>query len=183
MFGKARHGNALHRYAHRFEKFSTRHFRWGGITKLEERSEMSFPVPETSRKGHGRMCPLNPRTHALCRNCETMARPTKHEKRDKQLNLKLTRREFDYVCARAKRRALRPVDFARGQLLSERPVRTDAPRGHLDPLFLLQLSRLGNNLNQIARRLNVMRMGAPEGLVPLLEEIRGLIRKGAADGP
>jgi hypothetical protein len=112
-----------------------------------------------------------------------MARPTKHEKRERQLNLKLTRREFDFVCARAARRSLRPVDYAREQLLAERPVRTHAQHGHLDPLFLLQLSRLGNNLNQIARRLNVMRMAEPEGFGPLLEEIRGLIRKGVADGP
>jgi hypothetical protein len=111
-----------------------------------------------------------------------MARPIKHEKRDRQLNLKLTRREFDWICARAARQALRPVDHVRSQLLADRPIRSPAKQGHLDPLFLLQLSRLGNNLNQIARRLNVMRMAAPEGLVPLLEEIRTLIRKGASDG-
>jgi hypothetical protein len=134
-------------------------------------------------RGTGVMCPLNPRTHALCGNSETMARPTKHERRDRQLNLKLTRREFDFVRARAARRALRPVDYARAQLFSERPIRTHAAHGHLDPLFLLQLSRLGNNLNQIARQLNVTRMPPSEGLGPLLEEIRGLIQKGAADGP
>ena len=111
-----------------------------------------------------------------------MARPTKHEKRDRQLNLKLTRREFDFVCARAAQRALRPVDYARAQLLAERTAHTHAQHGHLDPLFLLQLSRLGNNLNQIARRLNGARTSAPEELVPLLAEIRSLIRKGAADG-
>ncbi|MHB8267432.1 plasmid mobilization relaxosome protein MobC [Bradyrhizobium sp.] len=111
-----------------------------------------------------------------------MARPIKHEKRDRQLNLKLTRREFDWICARSARQALRPVDYVRAQLLADRPIRSPAKQGHLDPLFLLQLSRLGNNLNQIARRLNVMRLAAPEGLVPLLEEIRNLIRKGAADG-
>jgi hypothetical protein len=129
------------------------------------------------------MWPLNPRTHALCGNGEAMARPTKHEKRDRQLNLKLTGREFDYVAARARRRAQRPVDYARTQLLADRPVRTHASHGHLDPLFLLQLSRLGNNLNQIARRLNGLSMPAPEALGPLLKDIRELIRKGAADGP
>ena len=127
--------------------------------------------------------PLEPQDACALQNCETMARPTKHEKRDHQLNLKLTRREFDFVCARAARRALRPVDYARAQLLVERTAQARAQRGHLDPLFLLQLSRLGNNLNQIARRLNAARMPAPEALIPLLAEIRNLIRKGAADGP
>jgi hypothetical protein len=116
-------------------------------------------------------------------NCETMARPTKHEKRDQQFNLKLTRREFDFVCARAARLALRPVDYARAQLLAEWRVRTHAQHGHLDPLFLLQLSRLGNNLNQIARRLHATRTAAPQALGALLEEIRELIRKGAGHGP
>jgi hypothetical protein len=148
---------------------------------LEERSEMSFPVPETSRKGHGPDVPFEPQDACALRKCETMARPTKHEKRDRQLNLKLTRREFDYVCARAARQ--RPVDFARAQLLADRPVRTHAQHGHLDPLFLLQLSRLGNNLNQIARRLHGRPAPPPAGLGPLLNEIRDLIRKGAADGP
>jgi hypothetical protein len=128
------------------------------------------------------MCPLTPRTHALCGNCEIMARPTKFETRDQQLNLKLTRREFDWICARAARQAERPVDYARAQVLSERPIRSFAKQGHLDPLFLVHLSRLGNNLNQIARRLHQVGIASPESLDALLAEIRSLIRKGVADG-
>lgn len=114
-----------------------------------------------------------------------MSRPTKSEKRDRQLNLKLTGREFDWVRTRAGASGMQPVDFGRAQLLAERPVRARhrAAPGHLDPLFLAHLSRIGNNLNQIARRLNEFKIVPPSALEPLLEAIREIIRKASADGP
>lgn len=109
----------------------------------------------------------------------------KKEKRDHQLNIKLTLREIDFVRARADAIRMRPVDYGRAQLLAGRPL----PRGtsnaatHLDTLFLLQLSRIGNNLNQIARKFNQTGVCPPLGLESLLSEIRELIRKGSSNGP
>ena len=111
-----------------------------------------------------------------------MARPSKPEKRDQQLNLSLTRREFEWLCARAATYNMKPVIYGRLQVLNDRPLRAAAVgRGHLDPLFLVQLSRLGNNLNQATRQLHLIGLAAPESLEPLLADIHRLIRKGASD--
>jgi hypothetical protein len=113
-----------------------------------------------------------------------MGRPSKSEKRDQQLNLKFTLRELTWIRARAETTGLRPVDYARAQLLSDRLTRKDVPprSDHLDTLFLLQLSRLGNNLNQIARKLHQFGSPMPSGLEPLLGRIRDTIAKGTRDG-
>ena len=109
----------------------------------------------------------------------SVARPTKRDKRDHQLNLKLTAREQAWVYRRAAAAGLRPVDYGRAQLLSERALkaaRINAPP-HLDPLFLAQLSRIGNNLNQIARKMHAFGQPAPPMLEHLLSEIRASIRQ------
>lgn len=109
----------------------------------------------------------------------SMARPTKRDKRIRQLNLKLTAREHNWVCRRASAEGLPPVEFGRAQLLAERPVRAALSRGpgHLDPLFLSHLSRIGNNLNQMARKLHQLHMPPDSGLERLLEQIREIIGK------
>jgi DNA polymerase III delta subunit len=56
-----------------------------------------------------------------------------------------------------------------------RIARTEYSVRQLDPLLLVQLSRIGNNLNQIARRLNELALPAPEALEPLLAEIRRIL--------
>jgi hypothetical protein len=113
-----------------------------------------------------------------------MGRPSKSEKRDQQLNLKFTLRELAWIRARAETTGLRPVDYARRELLADRPARKDAPEAsdHLDTLFLLQLSRLGNNLNQIARKLHQFGGPLPSGLESLLADIRKTIARGTRDG-
>lgn len=143
---------------------------------------MWFAVPQTSRKGQAG-CPLNPRTHALSRHEVQLGRPSKTEKRDQQLNIKLTLRELATIRARASAACLRPVDYGRAQLLADGlPHRAaSAASSHLDTLFLLQLSRLGNNLNQIARKLNRTGVLAPAALDALLAEIRDVIRKASRD--
>jgi hypothetical protein len=150
----------------------------------EERSEMWFALPQTSRKGAGG-CPLEPlRTHALCEQTASMGRPTKSEKRDRQLNLKLTARELDWVRARAAKAGMRAVDFARAQLFVERRLRASRrPQvAHLDPLFIAQVSRIGNNLNQMTRSFHRGQISAPAELGPLLQAIRDVVNKGAGDG-
>jgi hypothetical protein len=115
----------------------------------------------------------------------SVARPTKRDKRNHQLNLKLTAREYNWVCKRAVASGLRPVEFGRAQLLAERALRaarTLAPP-HLDPLFLAHLSRIGNNLNQLTRRLHEFHMPPSDQLEPLLQEIRAIIQRASADGP
>ena len=76
---------------------------------------------------------------------------------------------------------MRPVDYARARLFAEWRISEAALAAahHLDPLFQAQLSRIGNNLNQIARRMNTFHQPAPAGLEPLLAEIRALINRGA----
>jgi hypothetical protein len=79
---------------------------------------------------------------------------------------------------------MRPVDYGRTQLLADRPLPRAASIAapHLDTLFLLQLSRVGNNLNQIARKFNQTGICPPVTLESLLSDIRELIRKGSGDG-
>ena len=111
-----------------------------------------------------------------------MARPRQKQKRDRQFNVGLTARELALLQAGAARAAMRPVDYGRAQLLGAPRELGGYPGSspHLDPLLLAHLSRLGNNLNQIARRLNTLDQPAPPALEPLLFDIRALINKATA---
>lgn len=110
-----------------------------------------------------------------------VVRPKQNIRRDRQFNVSLTSREFELLFARAAACCMRPVDYARARLFGM----TEPPAGqrtaHLDPLLQAQLSRLGNNLNQIARRLNTVGGPAPPSLEPLLRDIRALINREGAD--
>lgn len=112
-----------------------------------------------------------------------MARPRKKEKRDRQFNIALTGRELELLRACAARAGLHPTDYGRAQLFAEwrstAEVASIPP--HLDPLFLTHLSRIGNNLNQLTRRMHTFDLPAPSGLEPLLRDIRALLAKGAGD--
>jgi hypothetical protein len=113
-----------------------------------------------------------------------MARPPKRETRNRQLNLKLTQGEHAWLSRRAETLRMRLVEYARFQLLTDRPQRRD-PEGaqiHLAPLLLAHLSRIGNNLNQIARRLHQLDLSAPLGLEAALEDVRAFIRRASGDG-
>jgi Bacterial mobilisation protein (MobC) len=98
--------------------------------------------------------------------------------RSRQFNVAVTRDELKRIHARAAARGMRPVDYGRARLLAEWRAGAPASAPHLDPLLLAALSRLGNNLNQIARRLNTLDLPAPPTLEPLLREIRGIINGG-----
>ncbi len=113
-----------------------------------------------------------------------MGRPTKKDKRDRQLNLKLTAGELDWVRRRASATGMRPVDFARAQLFVARRARAirRPEAAHLDPLFMAQVARIGNNLNQMTRAFHLGQIPPPSELGLLLEAIRGIIRRGAGDG-
>ena len=103
-----------------------------------------------------------------------MARPRKNLKRDRQFNVGLTARARPASGARrGVSECVRWTMAARGCLAEWRiAARLAAKAPHLDPLFIAQLSRLGNNLNQIARRLKHSTAAGPAELAPLLEQIR-----------
>lgn len=107
-----------------------------------------------------------------------MGRPPNKIKRDRQFNVGLTAYEHDLLLARAARAGMRPVDYGRARLLGTtqgKVTALGAPAPHLDPLLVVQLSKIGNNLNQIARRLNTLDFPPPPSLDPLLRQIRTLI--------
>jgi hypothetical protein len=106
------------------------------------------------------------------------------QRRNKQFNIGLTEGELSKLHTRASTAGMRAVDYARARLFGGKTVErsTDAPAHNLDPLFLPQLSRLGNNLNQIVRKLHQLDLPAPPTLEPLLQEIRDLIRKVTSRG-
>src|SRR5436305_11611477 len=97
--------------------------------------------------------------------------------RDRQFNVGLTTAELAELQRAARQAGMRPVDYGRAKLLSRpgRIARTEYSVRQLDPLLLVQLSRIGNNLNQIARRLNELALPTPDALEPLLGEIRSIL--------
>lgn len=113
-----------------------------------------------------------------------MARPRKAERRTRQINIKLTEREQAWLHGRAKASGMRPAEFGRDQLLADRHILRKPPETgrHLDPLFLSQLSRIGNNLNQLTRRCHLLNVPPPASLEPLLQLIRDMLRKAVAHG-
>ncbi len=106
-----------------------------------------------------------------------MSRPRLAITRNRQLNIGLTDSEYQGILRRASQAGMRPVDLARARLLGgeARAVATLGATSS-DPHVLAALSRIGNNLNQIARQLNTLRMPTPPDLEPLLEELRGILR-------
>lgn len=110
-----------------------------------------------------------------------MGRPRKSEPRTKQLNLSLTEAELESICRRAEAVGMRPVHFGRAILLDEaRSVRkqTAANGSNLERLIYDQLSRLGNNLNQLVRHLHRTGDPVPADLEPLLADIRQIVARG-----
>jgi hypothetical protein len=100
------------------------------------------------------------------------------ERRDRQFNVALTADELLRLHAAARASGMRPVDFGRARLLdTARTARTTRVVRQLDPLLLVQLSRVGNNLNQIARGLHQFAVPTPELLSPVLSELRDLLRQ------
>lgn len=108
-----------------------------------------------------------------------MARPRLKNPRDQQLNIGLTASELADVQRCARLAGMRPVDYGRARILGkpDRPMRMSHTLQALDPVLLVHLSRLGNNLNQIARRLNELSLPSPEELASLLSEIRAALRR------
>lgn len=111
-----------------------------------------------------------------------MARPTKeaHEKRSAQLPpVRVTEAELIAVQAQAKAARRHLSDFLRERALTG--VTTSAAPAASHSL-LVELSRAGNNLNQIARHMNRGR-GVPDDLAHVLHQFYTVLeRVGRAHG-
>lgn len=107
-----------------------------------------------------------------------MPRPRTKNPRNNQLNLHFTAAEIGEIKARAEALGMRPVAFGRTLLLSGGIVNQPnteaaaAKRG-----LMLQLARLGNNLNQIVRRCHIRNDPLPPDLEPLLADVRALFAR------
>ena len=115
-----------------------------------------------------------------------MGRPKVKDRRDSQLNFSLTADELTTLKSRATAAGMHLVDYGRAMLLRDHRRTTELPNPNgealrLQRLLHAQLSRLGNNLNQIARRLNSGGETVPMSLPILLDEIRCALRRGAHD--
>lgn len=113
-----------------------------------------------------------------------MGRPQEKIRRDRQLNFSLTAPEFERLQARARAAGMRLVDYGRSLLLrgGSAPAPQQFEASVDDRLTYQQLRRLGNNLNQIARRLHAFNEPAPPSLEPLLRSIRTILaRRGGHD--
>ena len=106
-----------------------------------------------------------------------MTRPRIKAKRDKQLNFSLTAEELTTLRFRAAAAGMHLVDYGRAMLLGKPMQVADFTPEHatnvrLRRLVHAQLSRIGNNLNQITRHLHTFREPAPPSLEPVLQELR-----------
>ena len=109
-----------------------------------------------------------------------MARPRKSDPRDRQLNLSLSATEYESIVRRANALGMRPVHFGRAVLLAEKklPAVKNTQESGMSRLIYVQLSRLGNNLNQMVRHLHQTGDPPPADLEPLLTDIRKIIARG-----
>jgi hypothetical protein len=109
-----------------------------------------------------------------------MARPRKTEPRDRQLNVSLTVTEYESLVRRAQNVGMRPVHFGRDLLLDQTrkvSVKQESSDNNLQRMIYSQLTRMGNNLNQMMRHLHQTGEPLPADLEPLLTDIRQIIAR------
>ncbi len=107
-----------------------------------------------------------------------MPRPRSENPRNMPLKLYFTVNELASIKSRAEALGMRPVHFGRSVLLAKDQSLPQAnypqrSMGHV----LTQLSRLGNNLNQMVRHLHATGDPLPADLEPLLADIRALLAR------
>jgi hypothetical protein len=142
---------------------------------------MSFCLGKRSRWGPERLWPPIPRTHALCQG-KNVGRPKVYEPRCHQLNISLTATEQASITARATALGMRPAPFGRALLLArDSSPSARQPQSNHKQLIYGQLVRLGNNLNQLVRRLHQTGEPVPADLEPLLRDIRHIITREGGD--
>lgn len=110
-----------------------------------------------------------------------MARPPlpKAERRDDRLpNLRVTAAERALVEERAEAAGLSLVEYCRHAIFK---TRIAPKRGTIDQALLVELNRVGVNLNQIARHFNAGR-DLPPDFPDVLAEIRAAVQKVLSHG-
>jgi hypothetical protein len=108
-----------------------------------------------------------------------MARHTA-EPRDNRLIFRCTGREHQRLTSAARKAGLSFSDFARDRLLAERPDLRARPQHRIDPdggarELAFQIRKIGVNLHQIVKHLNIHKLAPPADLPLLLEKIRRLV--------
>ncbi len=108
-----------------------------------------------------------------------MGRPKKSEPRCEQLNLSLTASELESIKKRALAVGMRPVHFGRALLLDQgrQLAIKSEPVSNINRLLYSELSRIGQNLNQLMRYLHRTGDPLPADLEPLLKDIRQIIER------
>ena len=104
------------------------------------------------------------------------ARKVDGERRTEFIGIWLTPSEQAELNSAAKLQGACLSTYTREALFRRSAVIVAATRRNPEAAeIILQLSALGNNLNQIARRLNELALPAPQELEPLLGEIRSIL--------
>lgn len=107
-----------------------------------------------------------------------MARPKKqeHEKRTQQLKADVTLAEKEQIRERVAASGLSEAEFIRQAVFD---AEVTPPKGRVDAALISELSRIGSNVNQIARNLN---SGRKLTLNPevVMAELRGTLEKVAS---
>lgn len=112
-----------------------------------------------------------------------MARPKKQafEKRDQRFNLRYTPAEIAHIRLAAQKAGLHPHEYVRRRTLGHQVFAPVARRA--DPALINELNRIGVNLNQIARAVNMGRE-VEEDWQALSQELRKTLTLVMAhDGP
>lgn len=112
-----------------------------------------------------------------------MPRPPSVNPRSKQLGVALTQDEYAIVTERADAVGLRPVDYARAAMLGQMIVAAKAvTMSRYDKLTLEAWSRVGSNLNQVARQLNSLQRVEAAEVQLVLADVRKLIIEAQSHG-
>jgi Mobilization protein NikA len=112
---------------------------------------------------------------------QRLARPPlrPEERRDDRLpNLRVTAAERALIEGKAAAAGLTLVEYCRRAIFKSRIA---PKRGSTDQTLLVELNRVGTNLNQIARRVNAGR-DLPPDFPDVLAEVREAVRKVLAHG-
>lgn len=90
------------------------------------------------------------------------------KKRTKRVEIQFTKTEYEQLLQ--KKTKARLAEWIRNTCLGSEPSKKAKPVPKIDPALLVALSKIGSNLNQIAKHLNMDRtLSAQEKIKTLLE--------------
>ncbi len=111
-----------------------------------------------------------------------MPRRLKSDPRDRYVSFRCTEAEVTRLRRRAEQAGMSVSDFARHVLLEAEAapvleVVQSVEAKSMGQALAEQIRRVGVNINQIAHRMNELRIPPPIDLAPLLDEIRSYVRQ------